>query len=64
MLLPEGHPALQYCDAMLEAPERMAPINEDMMALGRRGLLDQQPADLNQGISCYPRSGPATTVTR
>ncbi len=47
MQLPEGHPALQYCDAMLEAADRMAAINEDMMALGRRGHFEQQHVDLN-----------------
>jgi len=46
--LPDGHPALDYCDAMLEAAERMVAINEDMMALGRRGHFDRQPVDLNQ----------------
>jgi signal transduction histidine kinase/ActR/RegA family two-component response regulator len=44
--LPEGHPAAEYCDAMLEAAKRMAAINEDMMALGRRGHFDQQAIDL------------------
>ncbi len=47
MQLPEGHPATQYCDAMLEAAKRMADINEEMMALGRRGHFDQELADLN-----------------
>ncbi|MHB0868562.1 MAG: histidine kinase N-terminal 7TM domain-containing protein [Chloroflexota bacterium] len=48
MQLPVGHSATQYCDAMLEAAERMADINEDMMALGRRGHFDAQPVDLNR----------------
>ncbi len=48
MQLPEGHPASPYCDAMLEAAERMADINEDMMALGRRGHFDQEPMDLSE----------------
>lgn len=47
MQLPEGHAANQYCDSMLEAAERMADINEDMMALGRRGHFDQESVDLN-----------------
>ncbi len=47
MQLSEAHPARQYCDAMLEAAERMADINEDMMALGRRGHFDQETVDLN-----------------
>ncbi len=45
--LPAGHPALEYCDMMQEAAERMAQINENLMALGRRGVLDEQPVDLN-----------------
>lgn len=49
--LPEDHPALAFCDSMLEAAERMAAINEDMMALGRRGHFDQQAVDLNQLVS-------------
>ena len=48
MELPDGHPALQYCDLMQDAAERMAQINENLMALGRRGVLDEQPIDLNQ----------------
>lgn len=47
MRLPADHPACQYCDAMQSAAERMADINEDLMALGRRGLLDERPMDLN-----------------
>ena len=46
--LPENHPASQYCDAMMEAAEQMADINEDMMALGRRGHFDEQPVELNR----------------
>lgn len=47
MQLPEGHPASYYCEAMIEAAEQMADINEDMMALGRRGHFDSQRVDLN-----------------
>jgi len=46
--IPPDHPVVEYCDAMEEAAERMVAINEDMMALGRRGHFDQQPLDLNQ----------------
>lgn len=48
MQLPQDHPALSYCDAMMEAAERAAAINEDMMALGRRGHFDEQAVDLNR----------------
>ncbi len=48
--LPEGHAASQFCDAMMEAALRMAEINEDLMTLGRRGLLEQEPFDLNQQV--------------
>ncbi|MGI5835570.1 MAG: histidine kinase N-terminal 7TM domain-containing protein [Chloroflexota bacterium] len=46
--LPESHPAVPFCDAMQEAADRMVAINEDMMALGRRGHFDQQVVNLNQ----------------
>ncbi len=45
--LPEGHPALRFCDAMQEAAETMAAINEDMMTLGRRGRLEDELLDVN-----------------
>lgn len=45
--LPVEHPAQQYCDAMINAAEQMASINEDMLALGRRGLIDVEPVDFD-----------------
>ncbi|HEX2922783.1 MAG TPA: histidine kinase N-terminal 7TM domain-containing protein [Chloroflexota bacterium] len=45
--LPEGHPALLCCDQMLEAAERMAYINEELLTLGRRGNFVLEPTDLN-----------------
>ncbi len=48
MQMPPDHPAVQYCDDMLEAAERMAYINEEMMTLGRRGRVEQEPIDLNR----------------
>ncbi len=48
MELPEDHPALRYCDAMLAAAEQMADLSENLMTLGRRGILDQQPTDINR----------------
>jgi signal transduction histidine kinase len=47
MLLPEGHPANKCCDAMARAARRMDVITNDLFALGRRGLVDQQPLDVN-----------------
>lgn len=46
--LPAGHQALAYCEDMQEAALQMADINQDMLALGRRGRLSPQPADLNR----------------
>ncbi len=51
MHLPDGHPAAQHCDAMMEAAERMAAINEDLMALGRRGHFDQENIGLNELVT-------------
>ena len=48
MELPPGHSASQCCDVMMEAAGRMAEINRDLLALGRRGHIAQQPADLNR----------------
>lgn len=45
--LPKEHPAVGYCDAILEAADRMAAINDDLMTLGRRGLIDHQSVDIN-----------------
>ena len=60
MELPPDHPALRYCDAMLEAAERMAQINENLMAFGRRGLLDEQVINLNRLVEQAVRQmGPA-----
>lgn len=50
MQLPEGHPANQFCDAMLESALTMSRINEDMMVLGRRGHFDFEPTDLNHVV--------------
>lgn len=46
MSLPEGHPAVAYCDAMMQAALQMAEINEDLLALGRRGHLVHKPVDV------------------
>lgn len=46
--LPEDHEAVAFCDAMVRSAELIADINSDMLALSRRGLLDQRPIDLNR----------------
>ena len=48
--LPEGHPAVRYCDIMVQSVQQMSEINEDLLALGRRGHFEQQPVDLNQVV--------------
>jgi two-component system, cell cycle sensor histidine kinase and response regulator CckA len=48
--LPEGHPALHYCDTMIEAANRMADINTDMLTLGRRGHIEREQVHLNKLI--------------
>jgi PAS domain S-box-containing protein len=45
--LPPGHVAVEYCDRMLAAAQRIAEINDDLLTLGRRGYFEQHPADLN-----------------
>jgi PAS domain S-box-containing protein len=51
MRLPAGHSAASFCDAMLDAAQQMADINEDMMALARRGHFQQETVDLNGLVS-------------
>ncbi len=48
--LPEDHPAQQLCELMQAAAQQMADINEDMMALGRRGVFEVEPTDLNRVV--------------
>lgn len=48
--LPPGHAASALCERMAEAVEQVAEVNADMMALGRRGLLERRPTDVNQLI--------------
>jgi two-component system, cell cycle sensor histidine kinase and response regulator CckA len=46
-LLPPDHPAAAYCDMITEAANAMAAINEDLLALGRRGQTQFVAVDLN-----------------
>lgn len=48
MRLPPDHPAVPLCDALLHAAEQLATINQDLLALGRRGHFIREPSDLNQ----------------
>ncbi len=50
MMLPAEHEAVRLCDDMLLAARNMADINTDMLALSRRGLLNQEPVDINSVI--------------
>ncbi|MHB9090693.1 MAG: PAS domain S-box protein, partial [Chloroflexota bacterium] len=65
--LPQGDPAVAMCDVILEAARSMAEINDNMLTLGRRGHVEQQPTDLNavvkQAIAHMP-SVPATLGVR
>src|SRR5262249_38396525 len=45
--LPAGHPAAETCDRMIQAAEQMAEINGELLALGRRGHMAQEPVDVN-----------------
>ncbi|MEA2639740.1 MAG: hypothetical protein QOF51_1134 [Chloroflexota bacterium] len=45
--LPADHPAVAYCDAMLDAAQRISEINEDLLVLGRRGHFEARPVDLS-----------------
>jgi signal transduction histidine kinase/CheY-like chemotaxis protein len=45
--LPEGHPARAACDRMIQAAELMAEINGELLALGRRGHMEQEVLSLN-----------------
>jgi two-component system, cell cycle sensor histidine kinase and response regulator CckA len=46
--LPADHPVQQYCDAMITSAQQIAEINEDLLALGRRGHFERHPIDVNE----------------
>ncbi len=48
--LPPGHPAIVLCERMRNAALQISAVNEDMLALGRRGSFDRRPTDLNRVI--------------
>lgn len=41
----------EYCDTMVQAAERMADINTDLLVLGMRGSLEHRVVDLNQLVA-------------
>ncbi len=45
--LPDDHPVIAYADAMAQAAQQLASINQDMLALGRRAHIARRPNDLN-----------------
>lgn len=65
MLLPLDHPAIKYCDAMLEVAPQMVEISGDLLTLSRRGHFNQEPLDLNylvkQAVDQMPK-GPDSLV--
>ncbi|MHB1131506.1 MAG: PAS domain S-box protein [Chloroflexota bacterium] len=65
--LPQGDPAVAMCDVMLEAARSMAEINDNMLTMGRRGYVEQQPTDLNavvKQVIAHMPSVPATLGVR
>lgn len=45
--LPEDHPALEMLDEMEDSANKIAEINQQLLALGRRGHYAMEPVDLN-----------------
>jgi PAS domain S-box-containing protein len=48
MHLATDHPARDFCDVMLDAARHIVDINEELLALGRRGHFEQEPLDLGR----------------
>ncbi len=45
--LPKNHPSLSYLDQMEKAADKIANINQDLLAMGRRGHYNQEIINLN-----------------
>jgi len=45
--LPRNHPTLQYLDQIERAAKKIADINQDLLAMGRRGHYNQEVLNLN-----------------
>jgi two-component system, cell cycle sensor histidine kinase and response regulator CckA len=50
MELPEGHLALEYVELIENAGEQMAAINQNLLALARRGHFSQEPISLDEVV--------------
>jgi PAS domain S-box-containing protein len=49
--LPNNHPALVYLDDIESAAEKISDINQDLLAMGRRGHYNQEVINLNRIVS-------------
>ncbi len=49
--LPDDHPAVELLDEMQNAAQRIAEINQQLLALGRRGHYVMEPVDLNELVT-------------
>jgi len=58
--LPEDHVAAEYCDAMLAAVEQIVQINDELIALSRRGHTEYQPVHLDRLVSAAVAALPPT----
>jgi two-component system cell cycle sensor histidine kinase/response regulator CckA len=48
--LPADHPAIPFCDKLLESALRVADISEHLLALGRRGQPPEDPVNVNRVV--------------
>jgi len=48
--LPSNHPAIPLLDDMEQASRQMADINQQLLALGRRGHYNQEPLNINDVV--------------
>ena len=48
--LPRNHPTLKYLDQIEKASQKIADINQDLLAMGRRGHYNQEVLNLNTVI--------------
>jgi signal transduction histidine kinase len=49
--LPAGHALTPYCEFIVQAAEHLAQINDDLVALGRRGHVERVPCELGAVVS-------------
>jgi len=56
--LPANHPTIRYLDDMEKAAEQMADINQQLLALGRRGHYSLEPLNLNELVQQVLRQIP------